>query len=129
MIIKMKNYARHLWLSLLLLVGVTAIAVPGLNGTNESSVAKIGDTEYATLQEAINAAGSDATIELLRDVDMSSVTTGSNRFPISKSLTINGNNHVITMGGRGFGVGMNAQSKVDVKFKDSLTHEYCRVQL
>ena len=42
--IKLKNYARQLWLSLLLLVGVAAIAVPGLNGTNSGGVAKIDGT-------------------------------------------------------------------------------------
>ena len=54
--IKLKNYARQLWLSLLLLVGVAAIAVPGLNGTNSGGVAKIDGTEYGTLQAAVNAA-------------------------------------------------------------------------
>jgi hypothetical protein len=52
---------RHLWLSLLML----------LVGTNSTlaQVAKIGTTEYATLQAAINAAESGATIELLQNVD------------------------------------------------------------
>ena len=44
--IKLKNYARQLWLSLLLLVGVAAIAVPGLNRTNSGGVAKIDGKEY-----------------------------------------------------------------------------------
>lgn len=39
--IKLKNYARQLWLSLLLLVGVAAIAVPGLNGTNGTNEADL----------------------------------------------------------------------------------------
>jgi len=69
--IKMKNYARHLWLSLLLLVGVAAIAVPGLNETNESSVAKIGNTEYATLESAFAAAPNGETVTLLTDVTLS----------------------------------------------------------
>ena len=112
------NYARQLWLSLLLLVGVAAIAVPGLNGTNSGNVAKVGDTEYATIEEAIAKAEAGATIELLQDVDLSSAVTGTSRLPISKSLTFNGNNRVITMGGRGFGVGMNATSKIDVVFND-----------
>ena len=71
------NYARQLWLSLLLLVGVTAIAVPGLNGTNSGGVAKIGSTEYGTLQEAVDAAYTDmtgdVTIELIADISANTV--------------------------------------------------------
>ncbi|MBR4926040.1 MAG: hypothetical protein IKZ61_09850 [Prevotella sp.] len=116
----LQKHSKYLWLSLLLLlVGATAIAIPRINGINEDSpVAKIGDNGYATLQAAIEAAESGATIELLQDVDLSSAVTGTSRLPISKSLTFNGNNRVITMGGRGFGVGMNATSKIDVVFND-----------
>ena len=81
--IKMKNYARHLWLSLLLLVGVAAIAVPGLNETNESSVAKIDGTEYATLKAAVDAAGDGAIIQVIK--------AGEYAIPaITKNLTIEG---------------------------------------
>ena len=85
---------------------------------NAQNVAKVGDAEYGTLQEAITEAPSGATIELLQNVDLSSVVTGKSRLAISKSLTFNGNNKVITIGGRGFGVGMNATSKIDVTFND-----------
>ena len=105
----MKKWNRLL--CLLLMVFAVGIA-------NAQNVAKVGSTEYATLQETITNADAGATIELLQDVDLSSEVKGTNRLPISKSLTINGNNHVITMGGRGFGVGMNASSKIDVTFKD-----------
>jgi hypothetical protein len=33
-------------------------------------------------------------------------------------MTIDGDNHTITIGGRGFGVGLNAAEKIDVTFKD-----------
>ncbi len=65
------NYARQLWLSLLLLVGVAAIAVPGLNGTNSGGVAKIDGTEYGTLQDALDAAHGmvgNVTITLTNDI-------------------------------------------------------------
>ena len=81
--IKMKNYARHLWLSLLLLVGVTAIAVPGLNGTNSGNVARIDgtETEYATLEAAVAAAEDGATIQVIK--------AGEYAIPaITKNLTI-----------------------------------------
>ena len=111
---------RKLWLSLLLLVGATAIAVPGIQEVMDGNVAKINETgeEFTTLQAAIGDAPSGATIELLQDIDLSSAVTGKNRLAISKSLTINGNNKVITIGGRGFGVGVEATSKIDVTFKD-----------
>ena len=70
--IKLKNYARQLWLSLLLLVGVAAIAVPGLNGTNTGNVAKVGDTEYATIEDAIAAWGPGKTLTLLDNVTTTS---------------------------------------------------------
>ena len=69
--IKLKNYARQLWLSLLLLVGVAAIAVPGLNGTNSDNVAEINGTGYETLEAAVDAAKSGETIVLLADIDLS----------------------------------------------------------
>lgn len=40
---------RHLWLSLLMLL-------VGTNSTLAQNVAKVGETEYATLQAAFNAA-------------------------------------------------------------------------
>lgn len=83
------------------------------------AVAQIGTKGYATLPDAIAAAQNGDTVKLLADVDMrSSFASASARFPISKSLTIDGQNHSITVGGRGFGVGMNASSKIDVTFKD-----------
>lgn len=80
-------------------------------------VAQIGDTTYTTLEAAITAANAGDTITLLSDA---TVNTGSStgRYPISKSLTIDGGNHTIAINGRGFGVGMNATSDIDVTFKD-----------
>lgn len=50
------------------------------------AVAKIGDTTYMTLQEAVDAATSENnTIELLRSVNISS------QLKIDKSITLNGN--------------------------------------
>ena len=52
-------------------------------------VAKIGDTAYATLAEAVAAAEAGQTIELLADVAIDEVT-------VAKSITINGNGHKVT---------------------------------
>ena len=64
---------------LISLVPATAITAFAAETTN---VAKIGDTEYATLTEAITAAAAGATITLIADVN-ENVT-------ISKKLTIDG---------------------------------------
>ena len=60
-----------------------------------TAVAKIGETEYATLQEAINAAMTDETVTLLQNVDLGS---SSVKFYNSKStnLTIDLGGHKIT---------------------------------
>ncbi len=64
----LQNHSKYLWLSLLLLlVGATAIAIPKINGINDANVARIGSTEYGTLQAAVDAAHEmtgDVTIEL-----------------------------------------------------------------
>ena len=52
------------------------------------NVAKVGDTEYATLAEAISAASAGGTVELIADVT-ESVT-------LSKSVTIDGANFKYT---------------------------------
>ena len=61
---------------------------------DEINVAKIGDTEYANLDEAINAATDEATIELLTDAE----TVGIN---LNKNITIEGNNKTITFNDKG----------------------------
>ncbi|MBQ6465572.1 MAG: InlB B-repeat-containing protein, partial [Oscillospiraceae bacterium] len=84
-----------------------------------ASVAQIGEMTYETLEAAIEAASAGDTITLLDDVDMTGdFDSASARYPISKSLTIDGAGHTITVAGRGFGVGMNASAPVDVTFKD-----------
>lgn len=44
-------------------------AVSSTSGSNDSAVAKIGDTGYATLQAAVNAANNDDTVTLVKDTD------------------------------------------------------------
>ena len=61
---------------------------------DEINVAKIGDTEYTSLDEAINAATDEATIELLSDAE----TTGMN---LNKNIIIEGNNKTITFNEKG----------------------------
>ena len=60
-------------LALVMALGLTTAA--WAEGEGAVKVAKIGDNEYATLQEAVNAATEGQTIVLLKDVDASSVVT------------------------------------------------------
>lgn len=59
-----------------------------------SNVAKIGDHEYATLADAVNAAESGATITLLSDVALDSTLT------LDKNLILDLNGHMISNGDR-----------------------------
>ncbi len=95
-------------------LGETTIAY-----TYTQAVAKIGDKLYASLQDAIEDAEAGATIDVQQDVDATDYySSNTARMPISKSMTINGNGRTVTVAGRGFGVGMNATSNIDVTFKD-----------
>ena len=103
--IKMKNYARHLWLSLLLLVGATAIAVPGLNGTNDTETVEIGTVEQLkAFRDAVNNKNTYAgkTVKLTADLDLSGESNWTpigdvNAYP-SKSFngTFDGDGHTIS---------------------------------
>ena len=70
---------RKLWLSLLLLVGATAIAIPGIQevAADGDEVAEVNGTKYGTLQAAVEAAqnlGGSQTISLIGDVSSETVT-------------------------------------------------------
>ena len=56
-------------LSAFLAVMMVLTMAPVAFAVNEGDVAKIGDTGYATLAEAVNAAGNGSTITLLKDAD------------------------------------------------------------
>lgn len=60
------------------------------DGKLVGSVAKIGDTNYASIEEAIAAAEKNGTIKMLQDIDIETPIT------ISKSINLDLNGHVIT---------------------------------
>ena len=60
-------------------------------------VAKIGETPYATLAEAVAAAGANETITLLADVTLAEMVT----IPAGKTITLDLNGHTITGGWNG----------------------------
>ena len=111
---------RKLWLSLLLLVGATAIAVPGIQEVMNGNVAKIGNTEYETLAEALEAAQDDDIVTLLQDIDATTfkkVATYYN-FTINKSITLDGDGHSIKVADRGIAVNQGGTSTVNVTIKN-----------
>ena len=111
---------RKLWLSLLLLVGATAIAIPGIQEVAaDGNVAKIGSTEYQTLQLAYEAAQDGDVITLLKDIDERKFATTANyNFTINKSITLDGDDHSIEVDSRGIAVNQGGTSLVNVTFKN-----------
>ncbi len=73
-------------------------ALPVTVNAAEDNVAKIGETEYATLQKAIDNAEPGATIELISDIEVERGDKVNNQglFTITKNLIITGNGHSIT---------------------------------
>ena len=60
--------------------------------TNTEAVAAVGETEYNSLADAIEAAGNDGTVTLLADVTMDTTLT------LNKNLTLDLNGHEISNG-------------------------------
>ena len=86
---------------------------------NTQTYYAIGDdyaTGMAALRAALDGADSKDVVLLMNDVTITQGNTA--RFNVSKSVTLNGNNHTVTINGRGFGVGVGATSKIDVTFKN-----------
>lgn len=79
------------------------LSTSGVYGSGEvvAPVAKIGDNEYATLQDALEAAAAgtgNVTVEILEDIDLTGVdwnpvTVSAPGYPV---VTVNGNNKKIT---------------------------------
>ena len=87
-----------------------ATPATGTGSTTAKDVCKIGDTPYATLQSAIDAAEKNDQIDLLQDI----TETGGLTFN-SKTLTISGGGtRTLTLEN----VGMYATNDSDITFKD-----------
>ena len=74
-------------------------------------VAQIGTTKYETLADAITAAQTGDTVQLLKDVDVSSVVL------VGKSITIDGDGHKITTSTATRVIRVTT-ANIDVTFKD-----------
>lgn len=66
------------------------VLLAGLSTAWGENVAKIGDTEYATLADAVTNATAGQTIELINDVTLTSTVS------INKGITINGGGHSVS---------------------------------
>ena len=80
---------KKLKLLLVTLIGLSTLVASVK--ADEIVVAKIGDTEYTSLDTAIAEANDNDTIELLSDTKIETTAV------INKNITINGNNKVITI--------------------------------
>lgn len=83
----MRNFTLHKFLAMLLMAVCSATLSVAQN------VAKIGTTEYATLQEAANAAAAGQTVKVLNDVDMT--THGNLTVNVGKDIVLDMNGHSI----------------------------------
>ncbi len=83
----MNMLQRLLSVAAVLLVAAVLIAPAAAEGavTNESA---IGDVEYATLQEAINAAQSGETVKLLKDISVSETNPSAYTYLVASGKTI-----------------------------------------
>ncbi len=101
---------------------VAMLPVSVLGAPVEGNVAKIGDTEYATLDAAVEKAEEGATIELLANCELTKgfnktlTFTGNGKISINKQLTSNGeawmcydSSRVLTFDGAGVEVEWNSE--------------------
>ena len=92
--LNMKKRLFHVLLSIALMFSMIPTVLA------EGNEAKVGETEYATLQGAIDAAASGAEIVLLKDVSSSEIIT------LDKAITLDGNGKTLTStAGRAINIG------------------------
>lgn len=74
-------------------VAMLIALIPGVAFANEESVAKVGETEYASLQEAFDNVKTGDTVVLLKDITL---TKQVNITKALNGLTFDGGGHTIT---------------------------------
>ncbi len=122
----MKQWTKRLlssFVTLMMLLSLLPAAAFASEGTG--NVAKIGDVEYPTLDEAVEAAAEGSTIVLLQDCELTKgfnktlTFTGNGKITINKQLTSNGegwmcfglgdSSRVLTFDGAGVEVEWNSE--------------------
>ncbi len=96
---QMRSKSRRLagWLGVLLTALVLTLVQAPSAALAEGNVARVGDVEYATFDEAFAAAADGQTITLLADV----TTRG---LDVSKDVTVDGGGHTLTFVEKGIGL-------------------------
>ena len=100
-------------LTVLMLVAASVLVV---SATETSNVAKIGETEYATLQAAIDAAQAGDTVTLLKDIKIGVWKEGNTEaaITINKEITLDGNGFTLTSQ-KGRAINIDVVGDVEVK--------------
>lgn len=117
----MRNTKRIMWLIVVtaIVCALTlAVALPASANEN-ANVAKIGDTEYATLDAAIAAAADGDTVTLIHDANVTAVVTLS-----GKSITLDLNGMTLTSSADGISVEAGAALTVTGNGKIVATGKY-----
>ena len=104
-------------------MAIFAFMLPLAAAWAAENVAKIGDTQYETLQAAFNAAQDGQTVTLLKDYDATgeAMAGGTRQFVINKSITFDGGGYTLTTKERGIGVGNvngNVAADINVTIKN-----------
>ena len=99
--------------SLLVCVMLFSLLPANALAEGEAAAARIGESEYETLDEAVTAAEDGDTIELLRDAETEA------GFGIKgKTLTIYGNGHKLTFTGKAICLAKGADAPAVLNFED-----------
>ncbi len=114
----MKNRTAKFFTSIAMAMMVVALGFVCIFNANVakadgSNVAKIGTTEYATLQDAVTAAQVGDEIVLLSDVTL------TEKIVVSKSLTVDGGNFTVTTNAdKLFEISNQTDDSIDATFKN-----------
>ncbi len=114
----MKNRTAKFFTSIAMAMMVVAIGFVCIFNANVakadgSNVAKIGTTEYATLQDAVTNAQAGDEIVLLTDVTL------TEKIVVDKSLTVDGGNYTVTTNANKlFEIFNQTDASIDVAFKN-----------
>ena len=97
-------------------VAFTASAEEINTVSETTNVAKIGGTEYATLQAAINAAVEGDTVTLLKDITLGTYVQGETdaAVTINKAITLDGNGKTLTSKA-GRAINVDVAGNVEIK--------------
>ena len=92
---------------------VTPVTTESNDDEETLKVAKIGDTEYATFDEALKSISNNSTIVLLDDISVDGIDLFRDTKKQNITVTIEGNNHNITF--KNYGISLRYGNKLIFK--------------